>query len=280
MRPNKSLLLSSTVIPVMVVTAGLLTSCGAGGAAKPGSTAGVSQTAANPCAAKNSCAARNPCNPCNPCAEKSAASSKCVVPRLQSAAANPCAAKNPCNPCAAKNPFNPCAAGGGGVKLTAAEARTVYDCLKGGLQAGYSKSGNRYAAAFGSWKAYNNRPFTSGSHGGRLVNSYANAKAASYGRFEKAGRMRQGGVLTKDSFSVNAKGQAGPGPLFLMEKMRAGFNNASGDWRYTLVMPNGQVVGVTNGRGSARVKFCYQCHMSVAEDQDSMMLMPDEVRAN
>jgi len=66
----------------------------------------------------------------------------------------------------------------------------------------------------------------------------------------------------------------------LMEKMRQGFLKASGDWKYTLVMPNGKIIGITNGRGSTNVKFCYQCHMSVAEDQDSMMFMPEEVRRN
>ena len=47
---------------------------------------GVRLAACNPCAAKNPC---NPCaakNPCNPCAAKNPC--------------NPCAAKNPCNPCA------------------------------------------------------------------------------------------------------------------------------------------------------------------------------------
>ena len=92
--------------------------------------------------------------------------------------------------------------------------------------------------------------------------------------------MPRGAVLAKDSFSINAKAGAGAGPFFLMEKMGAGFSKASGDWQYTLVMPNGKIVGKTNGRGSANVKFCYQCHMSVAEDQDSMLLMPEEVRRN
>ena len=62
--------------------------------------------------------------------------------------------------------------------------------------------------------------------------------------------------------------------------MGKGFLKASDDWKYTLVMPNGKIVGKTNGRGSANVKFCYECHMSVAEDRDSMMLIPEEFRVN
>ncbi len=295
MTSYKSTLKSGTVIPAMMVAAGLLAAAGPNAIAKPRLETRDVQIAAspcnpcaarNPCAAKNPCAANNPCNPCgaknpcNPCAAGGSVSSKCVVPRLQSASANPCAAKNPCNPCAAKNPCNPCAAGGGAPELTRAEAKAVYDCLVPALKSGYGKSGDRDAASYAGWKTYNNQPYISGTHGGRFVNNYANRKARAYGKFEKAGRMPPGAVLAKDSFTVNAKGRAGAGPFFLMEKMGGGFNKVSGDWKYTLVMPNGKIVGKTNGSGSANVKFCYECHMSVAGDQDSMMLMPDEFRKN
>ncbi len=148
------------------------------------------------------------------------------------------------------------------------------------LKSGYAKSGDRDAKSYAGWKIYNTQPYVSGTHGGRFVNNYANATAKAYGKFEKAGRMPRGSVLAKDSFSVSAKGNAGAGPFFLMEKMGGGFNKASGDWQYTLVMPNGKIIGRTNGRGSANVKFCHECHMSVAEDQDSMLLIPEEVRRN
>ena len=54
----------------------------------------------------------------------------------------------------------------------------------------------------------------------------------------------------KNSFTVNAKGQVSVGPLFLMEKHNAGFNKVSHNWQYTLIMPNGQTVGTTNGKGN------------------------------
>ena len=165
-------------------------------------------------------------------------------------------------------------------RVTTAEARSLYDCLKAMMRAGYARSGNRIAAAFADWKVYNSRPYVAQTHAARYVNNYANAAAKAYGRFEKAGRMPPGAVLAKDSFSVDANGQGVPGPLFLMEKMARGFNAASGDWRYSMIMPSGRVVGVTKGRGSATVKFCHECHMSVAESQDSMMLIPEEARIN
>jgi len=333
MRPYKSTLLSSTMVPAVMVAAGILTGCEImdASAAQPKAVAANPCAAKNPCAARNPCAAKNPCNPCaaknacnpcnpcNPCAASGGASAKCVIPRLQTAAAknpcnpcaaknpcnpcaaknpcnpcaaknpcNPCAAKNPCNPCAAKNPCNPCAAANpcnpcaasDEVELTKAEAVSAYGCLSREMQAGYNKSGNKYAAAFSNWKIYNTQPYTSGTHGGRFVNNYANAKAKAYGRYEEAGRMPPGSVLAKDSFAVKPNGKMAAGPLFLMEKMHSGFSRASGDWRYTLIMPSGQTVGVTGGKGSNNVKFCAECHMSVAEDQDSMLLLPDEVRRN
>ena len=69
-----------------------------------------------------------------------------------------------------------------------------------------------------------------------------------------------------------------PGPLFIMEKMAAGFNKPSGDWRYSMVMANGAFMGTTNGKGSASVAFCIECHASVAEDQDHLFFLPEEVR--
>ena len=45
------------------------------------------------------------------------------------------------------------------------------------------------------------------THGQRFVLNYANAKAANYGKYEKAGKMATGAVTAKNSFTVNAKGQ-------------------------------------------------------------------------
>ena len=264
----------------------------------------AAKKACNPCAAKNSCnpsaakracnpcAAQNPCNPCgasnpcNPCAGGAAAySSKCVVPRL--ASANPCAAKNPCNPCAAKNPCNPCGASNpcnpcgaaAEVKLSKAEALAVYNCLKGEMQAAYAKSGNLWAKWYSHWGKASTQPYVSSTHGNRFVHNYASKKAIdSYRKFEKGGKMVSGGVLAKDSFTVTPKGQVSAGPLFLMEKMKPGFMTASNDWRYTLIMPNGQTVGTTKGRGSKNVQFCITCHQAVAEEQDAMFFLPEEYR--
>jgi len=147
------------------------------------------------------------------------------------------------------------------------------------MTAGYGKAGVKSIKGYNRWSSVNTQPYVSATHGNRFVNNYANSKAAiKYSQYEKLGKMPVGSVLAKDSFVVAPNGKTGPGPMFVMEKMKRGFNKASGNWRYTLIMPNGGVIGVTNGKNSNAVKFCYQCHMAVAEDQDSLMLLPEELR--
>lgn len=275
-------LLSGTVIPVVIGV-----SMAVGSAVQPvsGSTMTENPTAiprganngeiriaaCNPCGPCGPCGACNPCNPCaaaNPCGPcgRCGACNPC----------NPCAAANPCNPCGACNPCGPCGAGGD-VELSAAQATAAYACIKGSLKAGYAKSGNKWVKAYQSWTNYALRPYVSDTHGGRFVNNYANARGSNYGLFENAGPSPDGTVLAKDSFQVKPNGKVAPGPLFLMEKMAAGFNAESQDWRYTMIMPNGQVFGTTGGKNSAKMGFCVECHM-VVEEQDSRFFLDDDYR--
>ncbi len=161
--------------------------------------------------------------------------------------------------------------------MTDAEAVKVYDCLMKELKAAYAKSDDATAVSYQAWPRYSQHAYVSGTHGNRYVQNYANATARAYGAYEKAGRMPAGSVLAKDSFAVTPKGKVTVGPLFIMEKMNAGFNPAGGDWRYTMIMPNGSVFGATKGAGSKKVAFCADCHMSVSE-VDSMLFLPDEYR--
>ena len=264
MKPFKAKMLSSSVIPIaLFVGLGM-----ASVAVMPEVWIGPAQAqkkGCNPCAARNPCAAKRGCNPC-------AAKKGC----------NPCAAKRGCSPCAAKNPCaanpcNPCGAAQA-VELSDAESAKIYDCMIEEMQAAYVKSGNGTAKAYTSWRRYSRVAYVSGTHGNRFVQNYANATAQAYGAFEKAGVMPAGAVLAKDSFIVTPKGRVGIGPLFLMEKMPAGFKKASGDWKYSTIMPTGAVMGVTNAKNSKAMNFCYECHMSVAEEQDSMWFLPGDYR--
>jgi len=221
---------------------------------------------------------------------------RCVIPRLRKAALpnpcaakgqrNPCAGKNPCkgkgkcNPCATKTPCNPCnpCAAAKPVELTDAEARQAYECIQETLYGAYAKSGLKVASAYPKWTRYSRIAYQSSTHGGRFVQNYANAVAGNYGRYEKAGKMAVGAYLAKDSFSVSADGEVGVGPLFIMRKMDAGWNPASGDWKYTMVLPTGAIFGETKGKNAANMKFCAECHMAVVEEQDSMFFLPADYR--
>jgi len=164
-------------------------------------------------------------------------------------------------------------------EISPAEAAAVYSCLKGEMNAAYAKAGVRQAKGYQGWVNIAAAPYQSGTHGNRYVNNYADSHGDyRYKKFEKAGKMPLGSVLAKDSFVVRPDGKVSVGPLFLMEKMQAGWSKPTGDWKYSMVMPNGKVAGATRAKGMS-MKFCAECHESVAPDQDYIMLLPEEFRA-
>ena len=69
------------------------------------------------------------------------------------------------------------------------------------------------------------------------------------------------------------------GSLFLMEKMPQGFSYVSGDWKYSVIKPDGRLFGETNGKGSGRVEYCITCHLTV-EEQDHLYFVPREYRVD
>jgi len=146
------------------------------------------------------------------------------------------------------------------------------------MKKAYTKAGLRQIKGFSGWTKVNTSPYQSATHGNRYVNNYADPHGDyRYKKFESAGTMPLGSVLAKDSFIVRPDGRVAVGPMFVMEKMNAGFNKGSGDWRYTMIMPNGKIAGQTRGKGMS-MKFCAECHASVAPDQDHVLLVPDEFR--
>ncbi len=52
---------------------------------------------------------------------------------------------------------------------------------------------------------------------------------------------------------------------------------ASGDRRYTLILPNGKVLGTTGGKNPGKVWFYAECYMA-AEEQDSRFYLDEEYR--
>lgn len=156
-------------------------------------------------------------------------------------------------------------------------AEEIYDIVRDALQRGYARSGDATAAEFRSWTRYNTAPYLSATHGNHYVNNYANEAARAYGAFEDAGTMPPGAIIAKDSFSVAETGEILLGALYVMEKMPEGFNAMSGDWRYTTILPDGSVLGTTDGENSDAVRYCIGCHMAVAQ-QDHLYFIPHTYR--
>lgn len=162
--------------------------------------------------------------------------------------------------------------------LTGADALTIYNRILDDMVAGYRLSSLPPAKIYRQWRRYNTVPYRSAQHGERYVNNYANAAADGYRHFEAAGEMPAGAILVKDSFAVTARGDVFSGPLFVMEKMPPGFNPASRDWRYTMIMPDGSLFGATNGEGTERVEFCATCHGTAGRAQDDLFYIPEKYR--
>ncbi len=162
--------------------------------------------------------------------------------------------------------------------LTGADALTIYNRIRDDMVAGYRLSTFPDAEKYRTWRRYNTVPYRSAQHGERYVSNYANDKADAYRHFEAAGEMPVGAVLVKDSFAVTKRGDVFSGPLFVMEKMPPGFNLASRDWRYTMVMPDGSLFGATHGEGTARVEFCVTCHKLAGHEQDHLFYVPEKYR--
>ena len=150
------------------------------------------------------------------------------------------------------------------------QAEAAYRALAPELAERYRLSGIEAAARYQEWTRYNTSSYRSVSHGKRYLNNYANRAAGAYGRYEEAGVLPQGAVLAKDSFSIAKDGLLSPGPLFLMEKMVPGFNPESGDWRYTMILPDGSVLGRTRGENARNVAFCVSCHADAGQGRDHL----------
>ena len=169
---------------------------------------------------------------------------------------------------------------GGGVAIKEKEARDVYKCAWREMRSGYSKSDHPIAVSYSDWKRFSNTPYTSPDHGNRYVSNYANKIAAPlYKDYENAAALPVGSILAKDSFVVNKNGRVVFGALQTMEKMPPGFNPESFDWRYSLILPDGRVFGVTGGDGSGTVRFCHECHnQQLNKIVNPLFFLPDQYR--
>ena len=163
-------------------------------------------------------------------------------------------------------------------RLSAERAQKIYDLLRTEEYRIVSAAHAVGAGGFTQWRRYNSAPYLSEAHGNSYVNNYVNEAGRAYGRFEKAGALPVGTVIAKDSFVVSSDRSYQLGQLLVMEKMPAGFNPASGDWRYSMISPRGEVIGITNGQNPDQVSYCVPCHLS-RQATDHLFFPPEEFRA-
>ncbi|WP_291735937.1 cytochrome P460 family protein [Leisingera sp. F5] len=164
-----------------------------------------------------------------------------------------------------------CLVDGDPSELEAEAVSRIYECIEAKMAEGYAGNGDPVGAEFRSWHVTSTRPALAGPHGERFLQTFANGIAAEqYLKFADDGfTMPAGSVLAKESFKVK-KGNAVPGPLFIMTKLAVGGAPEAGDWLYAALLPNGKEMKI-------KQSFCAGCHMNW-EDQDSLAYPLEEVR--
>ncbi len=162
-------------------------------------------------------------------------------------------------------------------RLSAEKAQEIYDMLRREERRIVRAAKAVGAGGFTSWQRYNSAPYLSKAHGNTYVNNYVNDVGRAYGRFEEAGALPVGTIIAKDSFVVDSDGSYQLGQLLVMEKMPDGFNRVSGNWRYSMISPRGEVLGVTNGQNPDQVSYCVPCHLS-REATDHLFFLPEAYR--
>jgi len=150
-----------------------------------------------------------------------------------------------------------------GATLPPAVASSAFACLRDKMR--YKNSGHRLAGLFEGWSRLDSGPFFSKVHGNRYVAVFANDRALTTLSAAPDAPITSGVAMATPSFSLAEDGTLEPGPLFLLEKMQKGFNTVGGNWRYTVIGPEGDIIGVTKGQHSDDIDFCKDCDRKSAD---------------
>lgn len=171
-----------------------------------------------------------------------------------------------------------CDPGKAGDSLTGAEAEKVYECLSDKMHAGYKKGGKgwidkSYVNDYRGWTRASSIPAAPGVHGDRFLITWVNKTgAAEYMKYAEEPDIPAGTLIAKESFSVNKKGKAVAGPLFLMEKTAKGKSPETDDWYYMMVAPNGKPMAVNV------MAACSTCHQGAYGHQGGLGYPVEEAR--
>jgi len=171
-----------------------------------------------------------------------------------------------------------CDPGKPGSELTGAEAQKVYECMADKLHSGYKKGGKGWVDKsmvddYRGRTKVSSFPAAPGVHGDRFLLTWVNKTgAAEYLKYAEEPNIPAGTLIAKESFSVNKKGKAVAGPLFLMEKTAKGKSPKTDDWYYTMVAPNGKPVAVDV------MAACSTCHQGAFAHQGGLGYPVEEAR--
>lgn len=142
-------------------------------------------------------------------------------------------------------------------------ASSAYNCLKARMR--YAQSEHPLAKNYDGWSRLDGAPFFSKVHGNRYVAVFANDRALTTLTAAPDAPIVSGVAMATPTFSLSEDGTLEPGPLYVLEKMQKGFDTPSGNWRYTVIGPEGDIIGVTKGQHSEEVDFCKGCNRKSAD---------------
>ncbi|MCG8418111.1 MAG: cytochrome P460 family protein [Proteobacteria bacterium] len=136
------------------------------------------------------------------------------------------------------------------------------------------------------WESYtkvNSTPSNCTDHGGRLCDTYVNDVGLEAYKNEDAD-IPSGTIIVKQSWEKDAQGNPGArGPLFIMAKKDAGFDDAHANWYYAMHWENptekwaARLGGPVYWRSpSAKVNYCWGCHDGYDR---ALGMVPEENRA-
>ena len=141
--------------------------------------------------------------------------------------------------------------------LTVGDLKSLYDCKRPELVAGYQSKDHEIAAKYTAWQAASQAPQAPGMHSQQYLMTYVNPVGfAEYTRFAtNDASMPVGTVIAKEAFTIKGD-RVKHGPLLFMEKVGQDLAPQTGGWRYFGIKPNGSTLKV-DGKG-----FCHACHQS------------------
>lgn len=126
------------------------------------------------------------------------------------------------------------------VDLTVDGLKTLYDCTRPTLVAGYQSKDHEMAAIHTARQAASLAPQAPGMHSQQYLMTYVNPVGfAEYIRFATIDPgMPVGSVIAKETFTIKGN-KVKHGPLLFMEAVGQDVAQQTGGWRYSGIKPNG-----------------------------------------